>query len=181
MQKVTFITGNQRKADYLANYLGFPVDHVKVDVEELQSLDLKEIVKHKLRQAYMHVQGPVLVEDTSLEFTELGKLPGPFIKWFIQEIGLEKLCGVLDDKDRTAVARCMYGYFDGTEEKYFEGSMAGTISNKPMGDNGYGYDAIFIPEGYTITRAQMGEEDDKKTYLQIKPLAQVKEFLLAKN
>lgn len=180
MQKVTFITGNQRKADYLANYLGFPVDHVKVDVEELQSLELQEIVKHKLVQAYAHVQGPVLVEDTSLEFTELGKLPGPFIKWFIQEMGLEKLCRMLEGKDRAATARCVYGYFDGTNEHYFEGSMVGTISDKPMGDNGYGYDAIFVPEGYTITRAQMGEEDDKKTYLQIKPLEKVKEFLLAK-
>ena len=180
MQKVTFITGNQRKADYLANYLGFPVDHVKIEVEELQSLDLKEIVKHKLQHAYVQVQGPVLVEDTALEFRELGKLPGPFIKWFIQEIGLEKLCGLLDGKDSAAVARCVYGYFDGITEQYFEGSMAGTIAQEPMGDKGYGYDPIFIPEGYTITRAQMGEEDDKKTYLQIKPLAQVKEFLDAK-
>jgi non-canonical purine NTP pyrophosphatase (RdgB/HAM1 family) len=180
MHKVTFITGNQRKVDYLATYLGFPVDHVKVEMEEVQSLDLKEIVKHKLHQAYAHVQAPVLVEDTSLEFTELGKLPGPFIKWFIQEVGLEKLCRLLDGKDRTAIARCVYGYFDGTTEQYFEGSLAGTVSDKPAGERGYGYDSIFIPEGYTVTRSQMGEEDDRKTYLQMKPLARVKEFLLTK-
>jgi non-canonical purine NTP pyrophosphatase (RdgB/HAM1 family) len=180
MHKVTFVTGNQKKADYLANYLGFPVEHVKIDLDEIQSLDLKEVVRHKVRQAYVQVQGPVLVEDASLEFTALGRLPGPLLKWFIQELRLERLCGLLDGKDRAAVARCVFGYFDGTEERYFEGGMAGTIADKPMGDHGYGYDPIFIPEGYTITRAQMSEEDDKKTYLQIKPLAQVKEFLAAK-
>ena len=125
-------------------------------------------------------QGPVLVEDSSLECKALGKLPGPFIKWFIQELGLEKLCGLLEGRDRAAVARCVYGYFDGSTEQYFEGGMTGIIAKMPAGERGYGYDSIFIPKGYTITRAQMSEEDDKKTYLQIKPLAQVKEFLTDK-
>lgn len=180
MRKVTFITGNQKKADYLENYLGFPVEHVKVDVEEIQSLDLEEVVRHKVRQAYAHIQGPVLVEDVSLEFKSLGRLPGTFIRWFVDEIGLEKICELLEGKDRSATARCVFGYFDGQEEKYFEGSMAGTIADHPTGTNGYGWDAIFIPEGYTITRAEMNEEEDKKTYLQVKPFGKVKEFLAAK-
>jgi hypothetical protein len=41
--KVTFITGNQKKADYLASYLGFAVDHRKLDLDEIQSLDLRKI------------------------------------------------------------------------------------------------------------------------------------------
>src|SRR4051812_42151089 len=109
MQKVTFITGNQKKADYLANYLGFPVEHIKIDLDEPQSLDLTEIVRHKVRQAYIHVQGPVLVEDVSLEFAALGRLPGPFIKWFIEELGLEKLCGLLEGKNREARTSCVFG------------------------------------------------------------------------
>jgi len=46
-----------------------------------------------------------------------------------------------------------------------------------VGENGYGWDSIFIPEGYNITRASMNEADDQKTYLQIKPLEKVKDFL----
>jgi hypothetical protein len=56
---VTFITGNQSKADYLAKYLGIPVKHVKLDLEELQSMDLHKIVEHKVRQAYEHIKSPV--------------------------------------------------------------------------------------------------------------------------
>lgn len=79
---ITFITGNQFKADYLAKYLGFSVDHHKLDLDEIQSLDLHKIVEHKVKQAYDILESPVLVEDVSLEFKALGGLPGavyPFL------------------------------------------------------------------------------------------------------
>ena len=75
MYSITFITGNKKKADYLAKYLGLEVLHEKVDLDELQSLDLREIVEHKVRQAYEKVGKPVIVEDVSLTFTALGRLP----------------------------------------------------------------------------------------------------------
>ena len=81
MIDVTFITGNQNKADYFSKYLGFPVNHHKVDLDEIQSLDLREVVKHKLLQAYDEIKSPVIVEDVSLEFEALGRLPGTFIKF----------------------------------------------------------------------------------------------------
>ena len=81
-------------------------------------------------------------------------------------------------KDRGAVARCVFGYFDGKEEKYFEGSMNGKIAEKPAGSGGYGWDPIFMPEGYNVTRAELSEEDDRATYLKIKPFEQIKNFFL---
>lgn len=53
------------------------------------------------------------------------------------------------------------------------------LPEKPAGENGFGWDRFFIPEGYTVTRAQLSEEDDKKTYLQIKPFAALKKFLIS--
>ena len=81
MENVTFITGNQYKADYLAKYFGYPIDHLKLDLDEIQSTSLNEIVKHKVRQAYEKIKKPVIVEDVALEFAALGGLPGPFIKF----------------------------------------------------------------------------------------------------
>ncbi len=178
MKDVVFITGNKNKAAYLSKYLGVAVAHKKVDLDELQSLDIKAVVRHKLQQAYATVQRPVLVEDVALEFVALGGLPGTFIRWFAQAMSYAELCALLDNKDRSAVARCMFGYYDGVVERYFEGSMLGTIADVPMGSGGYGWDQIFIPHGYEITRAQMNAVDDKKTYLQIKPFEQVRQFLL---
>ncbi len=177
MSDITFITGNQSKADYLAKYLGFPVQHHKLDLVEIQSLDLRDIVEHKVKQAYDVIKSPVLVEDVSLEFEALGRLPGTFIKFFIEEVPFEVICSLVDGKSRKATARCVFGYYDGKQLELFEGSLAGEIANTPSGDNGFGWDKIFIPEGYTMTRASLNEEDDRKTYLAIKPFAQLKAFL----
>jgi len=89
----------------------------------------------------------------------------------------EDICSLLEGKDRSATARCVFGYFDGENEVYFEGGMDGTIAEKPAGNVGYGFDRIFIPEGFNITRAEQNEEDHKMVYLKIKPILQLKEFL----
>lgn len=177
MPNITFITWNQNKADYLAKYLGFPVEHIKLDLDELQSLDLREIVEHKVKQAFEIIWKPVIVEDVSLEFEALGKLPGPFIRFFLDELPVEKICSLLDNKSRKATGRCMYGYYDGEQLAFFEGSLEGEIAKIPGRDNRYGRDRIFIANGYTVTRSELNEEDYQKVYLQIKPIEAVKEFL----
>lgn len=179
MNNVTFITGNQNKADYLERYLGFPVDHVKLDLDEIQSLDLKEITEHKVRQAYDRIKGPVIVEDVSLEFSALGRLPGPFIKHFLDELSLETICSLLEGKSRQAIARCVFGYYDGNQLELFEGELKGEVPQTPSGEGGYGFDPIFVPEGYQVTRASLNEANDQKTYLQMKPFAALKRFLIS--
>lgn len=181
MNEVTFITGNQNKADYLARFLGLTIQHQKVELDELQSLDLHTIVDHKVRQAYQAVGSPVLVEDVALEFTALGRFPGTFIKFLVDEVQFETICRMLDGLSRDAVARCVFGYFDGKEVVFFEGSLKGSISEHPAGDNGFGWDKIFIPEGYDVTRAELNESDDEKTYTKIKPFAELKSFFENKS
>lgn len=178
--EITFITGNQKKADYLAKYLGYPVDHVKLDLDEIQSLNLNEIVEHKVRQAYEKIKKPVIVEDVSLEFEALNGLPGPFIRFFVDNVPFETICSMINGQSRPATAKCVFGYYDGEEVKLFEGGLGGNIAEAPAGENGYGWDKLFIPDGYSVTRAQLSEEDDQKTYLQIKPFAALKTFLESK-
>lgn len=180
-QDVVFITGNQKKADYLAKYLGHPVEHQKVDLDEIQSLDLREIIEHKVKQAYEIVKAPVLVEDVSLEFKALGRLPGTFIKFFVTEMEPETLCRLVDGMDRSAIGRVMFGYYDGEDFQVFEGELPGSIAEHPAGDNGFGWDRIFIPEGYDITRAELDDEEYEKVYRIIRPLEKIKEFLESKN
>ena len=177
MKDITFITGNQSKADYLAKYLGLPVKHQKLDLDEVQSLDLHTIVEHKVQQAYRAVGTPVIVEDVALEFSALGRFPGTFIKFYVEEVPFEVICRTLDGLSRDAVARCTFGYYDGQDVKFFDGSLRGLIAEHPSGDKGFGWDKIFIPEGYSMTRAEMDEDNDKSTYLKIKPFAQLKAFL----
>ncbi len=174
-----FITGNQNKADYFSRQMGMKIDHVKVDLDELQSTDLHVIVKHKLEQAYAEVDRPVLVEDVSLVFTALGELPGPYIKWFVEYAGEEACCRMLDGfSDRSAIIRCTFGYYDGEHMEFFDSELPGTISDHPRGENGFGFDTFFVNDGYTITRAEMSQEDNERTYAELmKPFVKVRAFL----
>jgi len=181
MSSPVFVTGNQSKADYLAKYLDIELAHKKIDLDEIQSLNLSEIVEHKVKQAYKILQLPVIVEDVALEFKAFGRLPGTFIKFFLSELSLEQLCRMLDGTDRIATARCVFGYYDGQDLKLFESHLTGKIAKHPSGDNGFGWDKIFIPKGYNKTRAALSAIDDKKTYMQIKPFNQLKEFIKSRN
>lgn len=176
--KATFITGNASKAEFFKKYAGVEVDHHKLNQEEIQSLDLVEVVTHKALQAYAELQRPVFVEDVSLEVTSLGRLPGTFIKHFIDELGLEKICRLADiSNDRSAIGRTAYGYCDEQGVKVFEGFINGTIPEHPMGESGFGWDPVFIPEGYSVSRAQLNEEDYQTVYLKIKPIEQLAEYI----
>ncbi|MBX4199738.1 non-canonical purine NTP pyrophosphatase [Candidatus Saccharibacteria bacterium] len=178
--KVTFITGNQNKADFLAKYLEHELEHVKLELDELQSLDLREITEHKVRQAYEKIGSAVLVEDIAFSLDALGgKLPGPLVKWFIDEMGLDGLCRILDSfDDKGATTTVCYAYFDGNVLKFFEGSLHGTVPEKPRGEDGFGWNAIFIPDGQTKTNAEMNEEETKRYSLRTATVyPKIKEFL----
>lgn len=178
--KVTFITSNQNKADFLSKYLGHELPHLKLELDELQSLDLREITEHKVRQAHEKIGGAVLVEDIAFSLDALGgKLPGPFIKWFVDQIGLEGVCRMLDGyENRGAVTEVCYAYFDGRNLKFFEGSLHGAVPKHPQGEDGFGWNAIFIPDGQTKTNAEMDELETSKYSLRTATVyPQIKEFL----
>ncbi len=181
MKNITFITGNQNKADRMSESLGIELAHQKIDLDEIQSLDTKKIVEHKVKQAYDQLQSPVIVEDTWLQFEAMNGLPGPFIKFFLDNMPFQDICDLLNGKSRKARAGAVFGYYDGQVMKIMESGLDGTIAQHPAGDGGWGWDQFFIPDGYAITRAQMSEEDYQKTYLQIKPFADLKNFLSTIN
>lgn len=175
---LTFVTGNPKKAEQIGRHLNIPVEHRKLDLPEIQSLDLDEIVIRKAQEAYKIIGSPVLVEDTSLQFHALGRLPGPLIKWFLNELKNDGLCKLLDGySDRTATAQVKFGYFDGTELRVFEGGVTGMIASVPRGEHGFGWDPIFIPEGKTKTWGEMSDDEQKETSMRSIALAQLETFL----
>jgi non-canonical purine NTP pyrophosphatase (RdgB/HAM1 family) len=155
-----FITGNADKAKYLADYFHAKVEQRKLDLPEIQSLSLREVVEDKAQRAYAITGKPVLVEDVSVVFRALSPLPGPLIKWFVATLGNEGMCRLLDGyEDRSMIAEVMFAYCDGKEVRTFSGTIKGTMAKEPRGDGGFGWDKIFIHEGFSKTRAEMTKED----------------------
>ena len=178
MDTITFITGNPGKVTLLKQYLDFPVIHTSIDLVEVQSLDLARIVEHKAKEAYRQVGGPVLVEDTSLRFYALGRLPGPLIKWFLTELGTDGLCRLLDNyADKSAVAEVLFGLYDGRNFHTFSGAVKGAIAHTPRGRRGFGWDAIFVPNGSDKTWAEMKDEEAHESSMRMIALRKLEAYL----
>jgi len=178
VKDLVFITGNQNKANYLIKWLGTPVEHQKIDLDELQSLDLRTVVEHKVRQAYEIVKKPVLVEDLALSFTAMGRLPGTFIRWFLEELGNEGLCRLADKLEhRKAEAHILYALYDGQAIHLFDGMAKGMIAKTPRGSEGFGWNPIFIPIGSTKTYAEMIDEELMPYSHRARAVAKLRTFL----
>ena len=161
---ITFVTGNAKKLEEFRRILGPDFPHTVVssglDLPEYQGTP-QEVVTEKCREAARRVEGPVIVEDTSLCFSALGGLPGPYIKWFLGALGPEGLPRMIKDwDDKSAAALCLFGYCggEGGEVKVFEGRTEGVIVSPPRGARDFGWDPIFQPSGHELTYAELEPE-----------------------
>ncbi len=181
MKKVVFVTQNTHKLSDAQKLLPeFEIEHVDFEVPEIQSLDPKEIVEHKLRYAYDHSKKPCFVMDASLFLDCLNGFPGPFIKWWFEKtVGEEKTAQIANLFNEHGCAwTTVMGYFDGTKTYFFEETVRGEIAEKPRGENGYHWDTLFIPEGETRTFAEMTFEE-KQSYAVTKKLFEELKKVLA--
>ncbi|HEY7019629.1 MAG TPA: non-canonical purine NTP pyrophosphatase [Ktedonobacterales bacterium] len=153
---LVFATTNFGKLQEVRAMLPFEVTHLPIHLPEIQALDVDEVVRAKAEWGYEHVGVPVLVEDTGLAFTAWNGLPGALIRWFMESVGSKGLCRMLSgEDDRGAVAKCVFDLFDGHEHRLFSGLVQGTIALAPRGQNGFGWYDILIPNGHTVTFAEM--------------------------
>ena len=177
-----FVTGNKNKAEHMSALIGLPIDHQKLDVDEIQSKYPEDVIRHKVMQAYGLVQRPVFVDDFSVWLDELDGLPGPFIKYFIEaDNGLENLCRMADGlPSRRATARAYFGYYDGSNLTILHGELKGEIADHPRGDADYafGSDPIFCVDGYGgRTRAELTRAEYDKVYCEVRAIDEIQKFL----
>ena len=134
---------------------------LNVDLPEIQEVSTEAIAKNKAIQAAQLANGPCVVEDTSLQFEALGGMPGPYIKWFQQQLQSEGLYNLLlAYEDKTAVAVCTLAFcpFPHADPVLFTGRTRGTIV-QPVEGRGFGWDSIFVPDGSDRPFSMMSTED----------------------
>lgn len=177
--QVCLITGNAGKKAEFERLLGFTVEAQKIDLIEVQSLDIHEICKAKAAEAFEHVGTPVLVDDTALVVEEWNGLPGPLVKWFLDSIGCEGVLRMAQSLSsrKASVITCL-GYADGDSVEVFEGRLEGELSVELAGENGFGYDPIFIPNGAGRTFAEMSDEQKDELSMRRLAVDEFKRFLL---
>ena len=180
-ETIYFVTGNDGKFRE-AKLLLPQLERVEIDLPEEQSLDPQYVIRKKLEVGRTKHQGPLIVEDTSLYLGGLNGFPGPLIKWMTHSVGnkgIYDLCAKIHD--RSAVAKTIIGYDDGTNEvQFFEGEIAGTIV-APYGNEGFGWDDIFQPEGLNETFAEMGEDLKPEFSMRTQAFTKLKQYLEDQN
>ena len=184
---LTFVTGNRNKLSEVVAILGndfpFELRNQAVDLPELQG-EPAEIAKEKCLLAAAEIGGPVLVEDTSLCFNALGGLPGPYIKWFLEKTGHEGLNNLLAAyEDKSAYAQCIFAYArhgDDKEPKIFVGQTHGKIV-PARGPTNFGWDPVFMPDGYSVTYAEMEKKEKNSISHRFKSLQLLRAHLLSEK
>lgn len=153
-----FITANAGKFREIQAILP-DVVQLKLDLDEIQSLDPQVVVEHKLAQAGAAHDGEFIVEDTSVGLSALGGLPGTLIKWFLDTLGAAGLADLaLRYPDHASTVLTTIGYRDGSGTiHYFTGQYSGQIV-RPRGAGGFGFDPAFIADGQTKTNAELTQE-----------------------
>jgi XTP/dITP diphosphohydrolase len=180
LPSITFVTGNESKVREVSRILDIPLEIKEVELDEIQELDLEKVALNKLNQAYEIVKKPVIIDDVSVEIDEWNCFPGPLVKWMLKggegEAGLVlKMLG--SEKNRKATAKLAIGFHDGKIPYIFIGEAKGRIATEIMGENGFGWDPVFIPEGFDISYAQMDPKEKDKISHRGKALAKFKDFL----
>ncbi len=176
-----FVTSNPNKFQELSDILVCNLSRIELDLQEIQTTDLYELVKFKLLQAYEHVELPVIVEDTSLYFDAWNELPGPLVKFFLKNLGLSGIVKALEEfKIKSASATCFLGFTkDGNSMQFFEGKVKGFIVN-PKGSQQFGWDAIFLPEGHQRTFGEMSLHEKNQISPRAKAATKFNHFLTLK-
>lgn len=171
MQRLVFATNNAHKLAEMRSILGGSVEILSLadigchaDIPETAAtLEGNALIKARFVADNYHAD--CFADDTGLEVDALGGMPGVHTARYAYpdrhdpEANMDKLLCALDGSDdRGARFRTVIALILGGEEHLFEGRVEGTIARERSGSEGFGYDPVFVPEGYTATFAEMGED-----------------------
>jgi inosine triphosphate pyrophosphatase len=172
-----FITGNNEKFKEIKKIIS-EIKQLKLDLIEIQELDSKKVIEHKLNEARKIHDGEFIVEDTSLYLNCIPGLPGPLIKWFMKTLdndGIYELCKKYNNYN--AKAKVVIGYSKNKKQiHFFEGVIEGKIKS-PRGSKRFSWDRIFCPNGYEKTFSEMNIEEKNKISMRIIAVNKLKKFL----
>jgi len=193
--KIVFATNNSHKLEEIRQILG-----ESIEVLSLADINCHEDIPEtaptiegnammKARYVYDKYGTPCFADDTGLEVEALDGAPGVYSARYAggeghdSEANMRKLLHELEGKEnRRAQFRTVIALIEQKDgkpvEHTFEGKIEGHISNEKRGTSGFGYDPIFVPEGYEQSFAELGNEIKNKISHRARAVARLAEYLL---
>lgn len=196
MKTLVFASNNAHKLEEIRAILGnkFDVKSLKdigcnVDIPETGTT-FRENALQKARYVKEHFGFDCFADDSGLQVEALGGEPGVYSARYAVKNGRQVTAGNKDDanmdvlleklageENRKACFRtCIALIYEG-ETHFFDGVVEGHIITEKRGDGGFGYDPLFVPDGYEKTFAEMGNEVKNNISHRSKAVEKLAEFL----
>ncbi len=194
MKKILLATNNKHKVQEINDILkdsGYEIfslkdDGINIEIEEDKDT-LEGNALKKAKEVFEIAKIPTLADDTGLFVDALKGEPGVYSSRYAGENATyddncKKLLSELKDVEdgkRSAYFKTVICYYVSVNKYYFfEGICKGRLIKEKKGDNGFGYDPLFIPDGYDKTYSEMNDEDKNSLSHRAKSLEAFKNFLL---
>lgn len=171
MHHILFVTGNTEKFKEVQRWLkeldpSIILEQAKVDLPEIQSLDVQKVALSKAKEAWNLFKKPLLIDDGGIYLEKYNKFPGTLSKYVFEGIGLEGVWLLAKEDPRTYFLCCLV-YVDGPDSyQLFEGISRGiTIQPRHAVKNlQLPYTEIFIPTGSEKTFSELKGTEEEKLY-----------------
>lgn len=174
MKQIVFATNNKHKLEEIRNILDNALNILSLDdinchediPETGSTIEENALIKARyIKEKYGY---DCFADDTGLEIKSLNNEPGVYSARYAgndhnSEKNMQKVLENLKGKnDRSAYFRTCIALITGNNEYLFEGKIEGEIITEKKGESGFGYDPIFVPDGYTQTFAELGNDIKNK-------------------
>ena len=187
--KFVFATNNKHKLQEVRDIMGNKAEILSMNdigcnddiPETADTLEGNALIK--ARYIYDKYKINCFADDTGLEVEALNGEPGIFSARYAgdshdSEANMRKLLhNLTGEKNRNAQFRTVIALIINGEEILFNGIVKGTITEEKMGGSGFGYDPIFIPEGYSESFAQMSNDEKNRISHRFRATKQLCEYL----
>ena len=160
MTDIHIITSNNGKIrefkEIFENSEYVPVQK-NTDYPEIQASSLEEVVDFGLSWLQGKIKPPFVIDDAGAFIDTLQGFPGVYSRYIYDTIGLEGVLRQMENVDeRQCTFRCVLGLMTESGKKHkFVGECKGVLIDEQRGEGGFGYDPIFIPEGFDKTFAEL--------------------------
>jgi len=190
MREIIIATNNTHKVEEIRQGVK---DKIKItslkdlgftqDIPET-GMTLKENARQKARFIFDKFGKDCFADDTGLEVEALEGRPGVYSARYAGEKcsfedNIDLLLKEMKGKtNRKACFKTVICLIEGGQERYFEGICNGNITTEKYGNKGFGYDPVFIPEGYGESFAEMSGEEKNKISHRGKATRELIKYLL---
>lgn len=195
--KIILATNNKHKVEEIKKILDiyelelFTLADVNVDIEVDEDKDsLEGNSLKKASEVYNMIKFPSLADDTGLFVPALNNEPGVYSSRYSGEdatyesncrLLLENMSDIPEEKRNAHFKTIVCYYVSENEHHFFEGVMKGKIIKEKRGTNGFGYDPLFVPDGFNKTYAEMSDKEKNSVSHRAIAFNRVKEYLLYKK